>query len=127
MLNSQLTEEKRKQKEFEALLHENYEKNLSSREENSFLQRQLQEERNNRVQVLAKAKDEYDRELKEELSILHGENKILREQKLKFEKNLQYIEEQYEGIKIKLNEKGKEVTLHDGNNKESTEKIRRYL
>ena len=127
MLNSQLTEEKRKQKEFEALLHENYEKNLSSREENSFLQRQLQEERNNRVQVLAKAKDEYDRELKEELSILHGENKILKEQKLKFEKNLQYIEEQYEGIKIKLNEKGKEVTVHDGNNKESTEKIRRYL
>jgi len=50
-LNSQLLEEKRKNKEFESLLHDNYEKHLLAKEQVQALQREVQEERDVRVKI----------------------------------------------------------------------------
>ena len=105
-LNSQLLEEKRKVKEFESLLHENYERQLETKDNVTSLQRLLQEERQMKTELASRLQQEQDssarhdvRRLEERNSKLESEKndmyqKLMKLEKLQedFSRNIQFFE-----------------------------------
>ena len=80
-MTSLLTEETRKVKEFETLLHENYEKQLLIQNQVTSLQSQLQEERNAKSQLNARLQQELDSSARHDLRIMEDRNHILEKEK----------------------------------------------
>ena len=85
-------EEKRKVKEFESLLHENYEKQIATKDQTSALQRQLQEERETKNQLAAKLKQEQDSSARMDARQLEKRNNVLEEEKAELKDRLYKME-----------------------------------
>ncbi|XP_066915412.1 uncharacterized protein [Clytia hemisphaerica] len=105
-LNSQLLDEKRKVKEFESLLHENYERQLETKDSVTSLQRQLQEERQMKTELASRLQQEKNSSARHDVRRLEERNtklesdknemhqKLIKLEKLQedFSRNMQFFE-----------------------------------
>ena len=92
-MSTQLMEEKRKVKEFESLLHENYEKQLSTKDTVTILQQQVQEERQEKSQLAARLQREQDSSARFDLRQLEDKNANLEREKKELIHKLSALEQ----------------------------------
>lgn len=126
-INSQLLDEKNKRREFESLLRDNYEKDLTSKEESTALHRQILEERNDRVHEISKMREESEKNFERGLDKLRDKIKKTEDEKLDLENKLHVCREAKEEVERKLEVQVKEKSLQLDTEREFKEKIQRLI
>lgn len=126
-LNSQLLDEKRKRNEFEALLQENYEKQIAVEDQTSALQRQLQEERESRSQLVAKLQEENQSAAQTEIKKVESRIRILEDEKCELLDKVKKLESLQHDLSRSMTSLDKEKTEQLEKEKQLSQRIKKYV